>query len=226
MSLRLLIRVQGENEDDDLLDEDECLTIDELPSLLYQLTLLGNKADIQSEVSPELSTKVLNCLSFCTDTLLSLFFTSSESNRSGIENVCLTICHHISLTVSKDKSLCHQIMSNVKQRKIGSNSAALKKYAREHYPARDRNSILISPAILMLAFMVAKSPRQEEKITAILFDVVEEIHALNERGEYSLWYMEQMWMSESSGDSLTSESIMLAFEMLFSGPLMFEPIVR
>jgi hypothetical protein len=203
--------------------DDQCLNIDDLPQMLYQLTIIGNKLDLLDEVAPEISNQILNCISFCMDTLLLIYLENTGAARVKVENTCLTICHHLSLTVSKDQSLCRQILKDFKSLKVASRSSFLSDYVR----SADRDNVIegriVSPAMLMFAFLVAKSQRQEDKISAMLLEVIESIHSLNERAESSIWYQESMWKIDVI---FSSDSFKLAFDLLFKSPLMFEPIIR
>lgn len=69
-----LRHLTGDNEN--LLNTELCVDIEELPQLLYQLTLLGNKLD--GGLSPDLSSQILDCITMSTDTLLSLYFLSDQ----------------------------------------------------------------------------------------------------------------------------------------------------
>ena len=77
--------------------------------------------------------------------------------------------------------------------------------------------------MLMFAFLVAKSQRQEDKISGVLLEVIDDIYSINERAESSLFYQDNMW----KGDVVfTSDSFKVAFQLMFSSPLMFEPVIR
>jgi hypothetical protein len=190
---------------------------------LYQLTIIGNKMEILGETSHEMTKQILHSITFCVDSLLSVFFQSANSARVRIENICLTICHHLSLSVSKDNMLCRQILKYFKSRKISTRSPFLISYVESKYADKVAGGKITSPAILMFAFLVAKSQRQEDKISGVLLEVIDDIYSINERAESSLFYQDNMW----KGDVVfTSDSFKVAFELMFSSPLMFEPVIR
>lgn len=212
----------GSRDDVDVC-EDECLEVEELPQMLYQLTIIGNKMEVLGEISPEMTKQILHCITFCVDSLLSVFLESANSFRVRIENICLTICHHLSLSVSKDKTLCRQILKDFKSRKISTRSPFLINYVGSKYSDKVAGGKITSPAMLMFAFLVAKSQRQEDKISGVLLEVIDDIYSMNERAESSLFYQDNMW----KGDVVfSSDSFKVAFELMFSSPLMFEPIIR
>ena len=226
-----LQHLSGENHHD--LNSELCVDIEELPQLMYQMTLIGNR--IENGMSAELCSKILECITMSMDTLLSMYFSDEKLTRLGlsqqrIENVCLTICHHMSLTVAKDQCMCQQIISDIKHRNIGSRSVSFENHVSSALfssgvsSSDHRPNLIISTSMLTLAFMVAKSSREENKIMSLFLEIISEVSDVYDRISNSLWFKEANWAGGYTRISLSS--LKMAFELLFSGPLIFEPIIR
>lgn len=199
-----------DDDDDDNRARSTMIEPEELPSLLYQIVLVGKKC---GGTSVRLKAKVVDIVAHAIDILLNTatFIARSNNDPTGfvkqIDAILATILHHLSISTSKDEGITNHILYFIKNRNLTKQTID--------------NTHTMSPGRLMLCLLAARSPRYEDKILNCLCEVIVEVYNVQTKINRSIWFKESSWRQAIN---IAPSDLPEVFQAILVGSLVNETI--
>ena len=201
--LKIVSYVSWNNKSNDDDDDGGGVDPEELPQLIYQITMIGKrceglsvhfKAAIMDNLAKAIDATVIPALKL---------MSCSDAQKKRVDSVIATIFYHLSLVIMKDHAAANDVHAFIKNRIF----------------KQDDGGSSFSIGRLLLSFLTARSSRQQDKVVQSLVDIVNEMYLINKRIQSSFWFPTNCW--ESSSD-LRNKDLIKAFLGILQFPTLVE----
>lgn len=195
-------------------DSNGSVALEDLPGLLYNLTLIGGKVS----GAPDVKLRVLNAIADCIDGLAAVLHGSlpvgepsqralaCPSTRASAGSILGSVVCHLTLLVSKDRELSAPMSVWIKSRTLFT-------------PLDGEN---VSCARLVLCLMACAASPSDSKLLSSVRDLIQLVVAVEARAAASLWFQRLTW------DGLVPASVRAVYaslELLVTGPFLQTGVV-
>jgi hypothetical protein len=192
----------------------EKVDLEDLPGLLYNLTVIGSKVNV-----PELKLNVLTIIADSIDSLAKCLHGNRNSSmeatqiqlvdhatKINIGNILGTIVCHLTLLISKDRELSLPMNLWIKQRRLFSGS-----------------NIGGSCARLVLCLIAASSSHADSKLIVGIRDFIHLVIEKENKALQSIWFQRHSW---SSLIAVSAKDLTESFSLLIMGPFLQTGLVQ